>query len=610
VGISGTTAIVGAWGEGSYYTGAAYIYTGVDSGSPIQTQFTCSGTGAGNEDWFGYSVGISGTTAIVGAPAKNAFTGAAYFYTEVDSVPSQETQLTYSSATEDYFGYSVGISGTTAIVGAFRKDEHIGAAYIYTGVGSVNPAQTELTNPYAGAGEFGWSVSISGTTAIVGAPAKEDNIGAAYIYTGVGSDNPAQIELTNPYAGAGEFGYSVGISGTTAIVGAIGKDDYTGAAYLYTGGNFGNQTPTELTASDVSEGDYFGWSVGISGTIAIVGAPAPKGPGAGAAYLYTGVNTGTPTEILKLTPSAGVEGEVFGYSVSIDGDNFMVGAPDAASGTTSHGGKAYVGQVSTFTTANAGNVTRVTEGLSFVSKTDWIIGDATSNNTVILSRFESTNNENLNSAWYSDTATVKATGKAVYIGKSNGASGNKLIVEGNLTTNKIYIGSANGANNNTLIVSANKTKGDESGRVTADEIHIGSESSQGNVLKLEGEVSVALVTPTTVWLHRGNMLIILGVNPGNLPLTPAKAVEVLADAGSGIPLKAGWLPDSESLITAANAEQLINTSTRADMTGYTIIRANDAGGPPSTPEPSTYALWGSSLLAGLVFLRHRRRRKE
>ncbi|MDR1497715.1 MAG: FG-GAP repeat protein, partial [Puniceicoccales bacterium] len=126
-----------------------------------------------------------------------------------------------------------------------------------------------------------------------------------------------------------------------------------------------------LTASD-AEGDAFGSSVGISGTTAIVGAFAKDGTGA--AYFYTGVDSGNPTEILKLTASDGVSGDWFGVSVSVDGDNFIVGASGAASGGTLGVGKAYTGKVSTFTTVNSGNITRTTEGLSFVSQTDWIIG--------------------------------------------------------------------------------------------------------------------------------------------------------------------------------------------------------------------------------------------
>jgi hypothetical protein len=66
----------------------------------------------------------------------------------------------------------------------------------------------------------------------------------------------------------------------------------------------------------------------------------------------------------------------------------------------------------------------------------------------------------------------------------------------------------------------------------------------------------------------------------NLPLTPAKVAEVLTAAG--IQLKAGWLPAGKSLMDDTNAWQLIRTSTRARLTGYTIVRTNDAGGTPPT----------------------------
>ncbi|MDR1497604.1 MAG: FG-GAP repeat protein [Puniceicoccales bacterium] len=601
VGISGSTALVGAAGKNTG-TGATYFYTGVYSDTPTGTKLTTSDT-ATTGDSFGSSVGISGTTAIVGAYGKDSQRGAAYIYTGVDSgTPTVILKLTASDrAAYDYFGYSVGISGTTAIVGTWGK----GIAYIYTGVNSVTPTEIKLTtsdNPTA-SDYFGRSVGISGTIAIVGAYGKNSNRGAAYIYTGVDSVTPTEIKLTasdNPTA-SDYFGSSVGISGTTAIVGAYGKNSTRGAAYIYTGIGLGTPVETKLTTSDnLTAYDNFGYSVGISGTIAIVGAPG-KNSTRGAVYLYAGVDLGTPTEILKLSASDEEQGSYLGNSVSMDGDNFIAGAYRAASGTTSYGGKAYAGQVSTFTTVDSGNVTRETGGLSFVSQTDWIIGDTTGNNTVTLSKLAS-------GAWYPDIAVVTAPGKAVYIGKRNGVSSNTLIVEGNLTANKIYIGSVSGANNNTLVVSANTLKGGVSGLITAGEIHIGSKFSQGNVLKLDGAVSVALATGTTVWLHRDNMLIIKGVSAGSgpegkeLPLTPTKVAEELTAAG--VQLKAGWLTEGETLVSTANAEQLISTRTSPDLTGYTIVLAAGV-----IPEPSTYALWGSGLLAGLVFLRHRRRRK-
>ena len=94
-----------------------------------------------------------------------------------------------------------------------------------------------------------------------------------------------------PTDGATEdhFGYSVAISGNRAIVGAVGDDDNgssSGSAYVFdvtTG-----QELAKLTASDGAAGDNFGWSVGISGDRAIVGAwvDDDNGTDSGSAYVF------------------------------------------------------------------------------------------------------------------------------------------------------------------------------------------------------------------------------------------------------------------------------------------------------------------------------------
>ncbi|GAG32200.1 unnamed protein product, partial [marine sediment metagenome] len=71
------------------------------------------------------------------------------------------------------------------------------------------------------------------------------------------------------------FGAFVALSGTTAIVGAYYNDDAgsnSGSAYLYDFSDPCSIIETKLTASDAAAGDQFGRSVAISGTTAIVGA--------------------------------------------------------------------------------------------------------------------------------------------------------------------------------------------------------------------------------------------------------------------------------------------------------------------------------------------------
>jgi hypothetical protein len=143
----------------------------------------------------------------------------------------------------------------------------------------------------------------------------------------------------------------VSISGDTAIVGALGDDDAeinSGSAYIFENVSSGGFEPTEsakLTASDGAVSDQFGYSVSISGDTAIVGAylDDDAGSGSGSAYIFENVSSGgsAQTESAKLTASDGATEDYFGYSVSIDGDTAIVGAPyDDDAGSAS--GSAYI----------------------------------------------------------------------------------------------------------------------------------------------------------------------------------------------------------------------------------------------------------------------------
>ena len=77
----------------------------------------------GASDYFGYSVAISGTTALVGASGgvvDGTNTGSAYIFELQENGVWLETQklFAWDGAAYDFFGYSVAISGTTALIGA------------------------------------------------------------------------------------------------------------------------------------------------------------------------------------------------------------------------------------------------------------------------------------------------------------------------------------------------------------------------------------------------------------------------------------------------------------------------------------------------------------
>jgi len=136
-------------------------------------------------DHFGASVAISGSTAVVGAFNKNSATGAAYVFARSGTAWSQQAELTAADgAPGDNFGNAIAISGSTAVIGAPGENSYTGAAYVFTRSGTIWSQQAKLTaSDAAQYGHFGWSVAISGSTAIVGAP--WNPAVAAYVFANV-----------------------------------------------------------------------------------------------------------------------------------------------------------------------------------------------------------------------------------------------------------------------------------------------------------------------------------------------------------------------------------------------------------------------------------------
>ena len=363
VALSGTTALVGALyhrvGSNSNQ-GAAYVFT-FNGSTWIQQQELTASDGAA-DDYFGISVALSGTTALVGAPdhmvGSNKYQGTAYVFTFNGSTWVQQQELTTSDgAGSDNFGGSVALSGTSALVGAHAKtigpNAEQGAAFVFTFNGSTWIQQQELTASDGAADDyFGLSVALSGTSAVVGAPDHMVGLnsaeGAAYIFMYNGSTWTQQPELTAGDGAASDyFGFSVALSGTTALVGAhfktIGANSEQGAAYVFTLSGSAWVQQQELTASDGAAYDEFGYSVALSGTTALVGAPDHMvGSNAlqGAAYVFQ--ESGSTWIQQELTASDGAAFDTLGFSVSLSGTKALVGAYEETIGSNEFQGAAYV----------------------------------------------------------------------------------------------------------------------------------------------------------------------------------------------------------------------------------------------------------------------------
>jgi FG-GAP repeat len=351
VAISGGLSLIGGYraDDGVPRTGAAYVF---DMTSANEQRILTASDGAA-EDWYGWAVDVSGTVAIIGAPADDddgTNSGSAYI---VDITTGQELfKLTASNADAgDEFGRAVAISDQYAVIGAAQDDTvdgNAGMAYVFDVATGQELFQLTQSNPDSGT-EFGRAVAISGNLAVItsnGQFGGSLSIGAAYVFDLTTGQELYMFTASDATFGD-KLGRSVAASGNLAIVGAEGDDDNgsaSGSAYVFdltTG-----QELVKLLPLDGAANDLFGFSVSISGPLAIAGSPNDDdfNLSAGSAYVF---DIATGQQLHKLIASDSQIASFLGSSVAISGNIAIGGAPahDGTSFNTNETGAAYVYQV-------------------------------------------------------------------------------------------------------------------------------------------------------------------------------------------------------------------------------------------------------------------------
>ncbi len=377
VAIDGNTIIVGAWQDkvgANVDQGSAYIFErntgGANNWGEVKRLVASDGAAS---DYFGLSVSISGDTAIVSAPydqiGANTFQGSAYIFKQnmggADNWGQAKKLTATDGAENDVFGLTVAVSGETAIAGAPGDDVggalNQGSASIFVSNNDAWDQQANVSPPpptnCGAADNYGFSVAVSGDTAVIGAPGDDVGInanqGSVYILerNQGGANKWGLVKLLTASDGAANdlFGRSVAISGNSVIVGADGGPSGTntaGSAYIFernTGGtnNFGEVK--ELTASDGVIGDRLGWSVAINGNAAVVGAIRDNNS-QGSAYIYERNQGGANNwgETKKLVDAGGAADDFFGWSVVVKNDTIFVSSPTALVGANDNQGSVHI----------------------------------------------------------------------------------------------------------------------------------------------------------------------------------------------------------------------------------------------------------------------------
>ncbi|HZF56833.1 MAG TPA: hypothetical protein VE093_49800, partial [Polyangiaceae bacterium] len=255
VAISGDIALVGAPGTGSNQgSGMVQMFLRDGGGWHFYGLLLPPGGGTWG-DHFGWSVAIDGNRALVGAPehpfsgvsrGSGSRQGAAYVFVYNGTDWSFEEKLrAFDRQSNDRFGLSVALSGTTAVIGSpyeTNANGQAGSAYFFARISGLWTDQGKiLASDGMNLDHFGESVAVNGDTAVIAAPfddnAKGVDAGGAYVFQRSGGVWTEQTKILASDGAANDtFGGSVGVSADAALVGAVGHDANglnSGAAYVF-----------------------------------------------------------------------------------------------------------------------------------------------------------------------------------------------------------------------------------------------------------------------------------------------------------------------------------------------------------------------------------------
>ena len=310
---------------------------------------------------FGNSVVIDGDALIIGEPNNSFRPGMVYVYRKSESDWIESARLTAPSAERaDGFGAVLALSGSTLFVatraGSLYTYERSGATWAFSGtltaedLVGIDP-QCNF-NGYCGV-DYGISLSADRDWLLVGHSRTATDAsrmrtrqrrdgesvplpppGTVYAFQrGPDGRWTEQQRIESPAAAPGDaFGAAVSVVGDRLLVGAPkaarngGSLEGAGRVFEYRLMDGLWREGAELTVAGEAEA-LFGATIVSSEGRAVIGAPLSR-LGFGAAFVFNlDAATGTWSERARLDAPEALEGDVFGGSVALDGDDVWVGAP-------------------------------------------------------------------------------------------------------------------------------------------------------------------------------------------------------------------------------------------------------------------------------------------
>ena len=283
-------------------------------------------------DLFGLSVALAEELIAVGSPLdqyNGRRTGTVSLF---DGATGNQvrTLQPIEGSDGDYFGEQLAVDQGRIAIGAYGDDtlgDRTGAAYVFE-LASGSQLLRVLPSDGSPEDEFGRSIALSADVLAVGAYLKDEigaDSGCVYLFDLSTGEETRQLLPSNGVAGD-RFGLSVAIGSGVVVVGAPYADRSgarSGTVYIFDIAT-GNEI-AELNPADGALGREFGWSVAIDGDHIVVGAPSDdhSGYNSGSVYVY---ELSSGSQVWKLTADDASENARFGVSVSLESDSLIVGA--------------------------------------------------------------------------------------------------------------------------------------------------------------------------------------------------------------------------------------------------------------------------------------------
>lgn len=286
---------------------------------------------------FGAAVAVGQGEVFVGEPDNEIEPGAVYVY-RADSAGWDQVQRLAQPGTvrNDGFGRALAVQGDRLLVGADGAE----TAHLFRRDGTTWVHELALAPPGLTGSSFGAAVALAEGLIAVGAPDAYDGQGAVFVrqyagdatgswweLRGEGGDQPegfgAALALQADRILVGAPGYV----GDLFLLGALGMEAPTGAAYVFERRDDGWERVERLSGEIVGEGAIFGYSVALRGDEAAVGAVGASST-AGAVQLFRRDPEGDGwSPAGRVVPFDAAPGAFFGAALALAAGELLVGSP-------------------------------------------------------------------------------------------------------------------------------------------------------------------------------------------------------------------------------------------------------------------------------------------